>query len=74
MRNGHTLRLTDFNISYALPAKVSNLMGISQLRAFMNAKYLWTIISPFSYKDADIAYYNSYPMTSNITFGLNASF
>lgn len=73
LRNGHTLRLTDLNLSYALPANWSNKMGISSFKIFFNTKYLWTIISPFDYKDANLSNYNGYPMTRTYNFGMNLS-
>jgi TonB-linked SusC/RagA family outer membrane protein len=74
MRNGHTLRLTDLNVSYKLPAKWAERFGVPQLRLFFDTRYLWTIINPFDYKDANLSDYNGYPMTRTYNFGLNVSF
>jgi hypothetical protein len=71
MRDGHTLRLTDLNVSYTLPRNLSERFGIPQLRVYFNTKNLWTIINPFDYKDANLSRYNGYPMTRTYNFGLN---
>jgi TonB-linked SusC/RagA family outer membrane protein len=71
MRDGHTLRLTDLNVSYSLPRNISEKFGISQLRVYFNTKNLWTIINPFDYKDANLSNYNGYPMTRTYNFGLS---
>ncbi|MFO7658559.1 MAG: SusC/RagA family TonB-linked outer membrane protein [Bacteroidales bacterium] len=71
MRNGHTLRLTDFSFSYTLPSVWSSKLKISFLRVFFNTKYLWTIINPYDYKDASLSNYNGYPMTRTYNFGIN---
>jgi len=74
MRDGHTLRLSDLNVSYSLPSKLSGYFGVDQLRIFFNTKYLWTIISPFDYKDANLSNYNGYPMTRTYNFGITIGF
>lgn len=74
IRNGHTLRLTDLNVSYSLPGKWAQQFGLSQLRFFFNTKYLWTIINPLPYKDANLSKYNGYPMTRTYNFGINVNF
>jgi TonB-linked SusC/RagA family outer membrane protein len=73
-RNGHTLRLTDLNVSYALPSGWSQKLSIDQFRIFFNTKYLWTIINPFDYKDVNLSKYNGYPMTRSYNIGVNANF
>ena len=73
-RDGHTLRISDLNLSYSLPQKWIKNLGFSTVRAYMNSKYLWTIINPLDYKDAYLSRYNGYPMTRNYVFGLNFGF
>ena len=74
MRKGHTLRVSDLNVSYTLPPKWSAQFGIPQLRIFFETKYLWTIINPFDYKDANVASYDGYPMTRTYNFGMTVNF
>ena len=72
--NGHTLRLTDLNVSYALPSSWGQKLAIDQFRIFFNTKYLWTIINPFDYKDVNLSKYNGYPMTRTYNLGVNVNF
>jgi TonB-linked SusC/RagA family outer membrane protein len=71
MVDGHTLRLTDLNVSYSLPHRWAEKFGIPQLRIYFDTQNLWTVINPFDYKDANLSRYNGYPMTRTYTFGLN---
>jgi TonB-linked SusC/RagA family outer membrane protein len=71
MVDGHTLRLTDLNVSYSLPSQWAERFKIPQLRIYFNTQNLWTVINPFDYKDANLSRYNGYPMTRTYTFGLN---
>ena len=71
MRDGHTLRMSNLNLSYTLPHKFSNTIKISQLRVYFTATNLWTIISPFKYKDPSVSRAYDYPMMSTYNFGLN---
>jgi hypothetical protein len=71
MRDGHTLRLTDLNVSYALPQVVASKIRVQQLRVYFSTRNLWTVINPFDYKDASLSSYNAYPITRTYTFGLN---
>jgi len=73
-RDGHTLRVSDINISYSLPSRWIEKIGFNTVRAYINSKYLWTIINPLEYKDAYLSRYNGYPMTRNYVFGINFGF
>lgn len=73
MRDGHTLRLTNFNLSYALPSAWSEKINIGTFRFFFNTQNLWTVINPYDYKDASLSDYNGYPMTRTYSFGVNLS-
>jgi TonB-linked SusC/RagA family outer membrane protein len=72
--DGHLLRLSNLNVSYTLPSSWGDIFNIEQFRIYFNSKYLWTIINPYSYKDAYQSKYNSYPMTRDFVFGINARF
>ena len=74
MVKGHTLRLSDLNVSYTLPSAWTKAIKVDMCRIYFNSKYLWTIINPFDYKDAYQSNYNSYPMTRDFIFGINIGF
>jgi TonB-linked SusC/RagA family outer membrane protein len=71
MRDGHTLRLTNMNISYNLPGKIASAWGIPQLRIYFTTNNLWTVISPFDYKDPNVSRAYDYPMMRTYNFGVS---
>ncbi|MDD5183962.1 MAG: TonB-dependent receptor [Paludibacter sp.] len=74
LRDGHTLRLRSVNVSYSLPAKVAKFIAVDQFRVFFSGSNLWTIINPYSYKDASVGYWSDYPMIRTFNFGVNLNF
>lgn len=74
MRDGHTLRLRNVNVSYSVPSKISKLAGIESARLFFNGSNLWTIINPYPYKDASVGFWSDYPMIQSFNLGLNLTF
>ncbi|HRZ96170.1 MAG TPA: TonB-dependent receptor [Paludibacter sp.] len=71
MRNGHELRLKTINLSYSLPTKIAKIAGLEQLRVYMQASNILTIINPYPYKDASVGFWSDYPMIRTINLGLN---
>ena len=71
IHDGHTLRLTNMNVSYNLPGKISEQWKIPQLRLYFTATNLWTVISPFDYKDPSVSRAYDYPLTRTYNFGVN---
>lgn len=74
MRNGHELRLKTINVSYNLPANFTKVLGLEQLRVFMQGSNILTIINPYPYKDASVGFWSDYPMIRTLNFGLNLTF
>ncbi|MEO9477987.1 MAG: TonB-dependent receptor [Cyclobacteriaceae bacterium] len=74
MRNGHTLRLNFVNISYQMPKDLSNKLRLESWRMYISSNNLWTIISPFDYKDPAISKGYDYPLVRTISLGTNFSF
>lgn len=70
MRDGHTLRLSNLNLSYSLPGDISERWKIPELRVFFSTNNLWTVISPFDYKDPSVSRSYDYPMMRTYNFGL----
>lgn len=73
MRDGHTLRLRNLNISYNLAGQFVKKIGLEQLRVFFTGTNLWTIINPYPYKDANVGYWSDYPQIRTFNFGINIS-
>jgi hypothetical protein len=74
MRDGHTLRLRNINVSYLVPTNFTKAVGIEQLRVFFSGTNLLTIINPYPYKDASVGFWSDYPMIQSFNFGLNLNF
>lgn len=71
MRDGHTLRLKTLTLSYTLPQSISQKIKLSSTRVYFSSQNLWTIISPFDYKDPSISRGYDYPLMRTFNFGLN---
>jgi len=71
MRDGHTLRMNTINISYTFPKKITNRIKIPSLRVYFSGRNLWTIISPFDFKDPGVSRAYDYPIIKMYNFGLN---
>jgi hypothetical protein len=71
MRDGHTLRLTTLNINYTLPKNISDRLRVQKLRVYFTGRNLWTVISPFDFKDPSVDSAYDYPMMKLYNFGVN---
>lgn len=74
MRNGHTLRLNDISLSYSMPKKVVDKMKLSNLKFYISGTNIWTIISPFDFKDPAVSQAFDYPLVRMVNSGLSFSF
>ncbi len=71
MRNGNTLRLKSLNVGYTPPSNFLTQHNLPKFRVYFSANNLWTIISPFDYKDPSVSRAYDYPMTRTYNFGVN---
>ncbi len=71
MRDGNTLRLKSLNIGYTPPSNFLTQHNLPKFRVYFSAHNLWTIISPFDYKDPSVSRAYDYPMTRSYNFGVN---
>lgn len=74
LKRGTEMRLRNVSVSYSLPKTVSAKAGMSDIRLYVTATNLFTLISPYDYKDPQLSYFDSYPVMRTINFGLNVSF
>lgn len=74
LKRGTELRLRNVSVSYAFPKTISNKVGMSDLRLYLTATNLFTLVSPYDYKDPSLSYFDSYPIMRTISLGLNVSF
>ncbi|MEQ8472887.1 MAG: TonB-dependent receptor [Marinoscillum sp.] len=73
MRDGHTLRMNDISISYTLPKNVMSKIKLANLKFYASATNVWTIISPFDFKDPAVSQAFDYPLVRMINTGLSFS-
>lgn len=71
MKDGHVLRMTAINVTYNMPAHISNKFGIPSLRLFFSGTNLWTIVNPYPYREPNLSSWMDYPMLRTFNFGVN---
>ncbi|WP_258105756.1 TonB-dependent receptor [Marinoscillum sp. MHG1-6] len=72
MRDGHTLRLNFLNFSYQMPKPISNRLKLNSWKFYVSVTNVWTIVSPFDYKDPVVSEGYDYPLVR--TFNIGTSF
>mgnify|MGYP000277138305 CR=1 FL=1 len=73
MRDGHTLRLNNVSLSYNMPDNIASRLRMSNFKVYASATNLWTIISPFDFKDPAVSRAFDYPLVRMINMGLSFS-
>ncbi|MEP4531667.1 MAG: TonB-dependent receptor [Cyclobacteriaceae bacterium] len=73
MRNGHTLRLNNVTFSYQMPEKIATKMKLSNMRFYTSVTNVWTIISPYDWKDPAVSRAFDYPLVRTTSLGLSFS-
>ena len=74
VENGSYLKLRNIQFGYNLPAKISEKLKMQKLRFYISSQNLLTIKSKnFTGVDPENPNYG-YPIPTNVTFGLNATF
>lgn len=71
--NSFTFRVTNFNLSYTLPAKFTNKLGVGNVRAYLVGTNPLNFYNPYSYRDNSSTYL-TYPTLKTYSFGLNVGF
>jgi TonB-linked SusC/RagA family outer membrane protein len=73
-RKGFTFRVSNVNLSYTVPSKVSSKLGVGSIRAYFNGTNLVNFYNPFKdYKD-NASTYSTYPALKTYSLGLNVGF
>lgn len=74
VENGSYLKLRNIQFGYNLPSKISEKLKLQKLRFYVSSQNLLTIKSKnFTGVDPENPNYG-YPIPTNVTFGLNATF
>ena len=74
VENGSYLKLRNIQFGYNIPSKIADKLKLSKLRVFISSQNLLTIKSKdFTGVDPENPNYG-YPIPTNVTLGLNATF
>lgn len=76
MKSGKYLRLKNITFGYTLPSTVTNRIGVSNLRLYMNVQNLLTFSDAYPGYDPENAVNGGsfYPLMKTFTWGLNLNF
>jgi TonB-linked SusC/RagA family outer membrane protein len=72
-RSSFTWRIANFNLSYGIPAKWAQKVGMSNARFFLIGTNPLNLYNPYSWKD-NSGSYDQYPDIRTFSLGLNAGF
>ena len=72
--DGTTIRVNNMTLSYKLPAKMAQRLGLGGARLLATGDNLWTIVNPLSYKDPYTSSAYDYPTLRTISLGLSVNF
>lgn len=73
-KSSFQFRMTNLNLSYALPKSIVSKLGVSSIRAYVNCVNPLNFYNPYSYRDNGVGTYETYPLVKSYTFGLNVGF
>ena len=77
-RDGSFVRLKNVNLSYDLPAHLTNRMGMNRARIFFTGNNLFLLYDKVKYFDPELGANSNnivnYPLMKNYSFGINVSF
>lgn len=69
------VRLKNIELGYTIPKKVTQSIGLSNVRLYVNGLNLFTIDNmPFKYLDPEVSNSLSHPIFANYNIGLNVTF
>lgn len=68
-----SLRVRNINVSYSLPGRWTNGLGISNARIYATAVNPFNLYNPFDFKDPDNAF-DVFPTLRTYSFGVNFTF
>lgn len=72
--DGTTIRINNMTLSYNVPLKTVQRLGLGSVRIMATGNNLWTLVNPLKYKDPYTSSAYDYPMLRTISLGLNVNF
>lgn len=71
--NATMIRINNMTLSYKVPEKFAQKIGMGSLRILATGNNLWTIVNPLKYKDPYTSSAYDYPTIRTISLGLSAN-
>lgn len=71
--NGTMVRINNMSLSYKLPEKFSQKLGLGGARILATGNNLWTIVNPLPYKDPYTSSAYDYPTLRTISLGFSVN-
>lgn len=72
--DGTMVRINNMTISYSLPKRIVQSMGLSRMSLLVTGDNLWTIVNPLPYKDPYAGNMYGSPTLRTYSLGLNVGF
>lgn len=72
-RSSFSFRVTNFNLSYTIPARWAGKAGFNNARVYLVGTNPVNFFNPFDYKDNSNGSYDAYPQLKTFNLGLNLS-
>ncbi|MVN92657.1 SusC/RagA family TonB-linked outer membrane protein [Mucilaginibacter aquatilis] len=71
--DGTTIRINTMTLSYKMPTKLVNKLGLQGARVLLTGNNLWTLVNPLKYKDPYTSSAWDYPVLTTISAGLSVN-
>lgn len=71
--DGTTIRVNNMTLSYKVPSKLANRIGLGGARILATGNNLWTLVNPLKYKDPYTSSAYDYPILRTISLGLSVN-
>ncbi|WP_158827505.1 SusC/RagA family TonB-linked outer membrane protein [Mucilaginibacter lacusdianchii] len=73
LKSSFQFRMTNLNVSYALPKRWASKVGVSDIRIYTNVVNPVNFYNPYGWRDSGTNFLQ-YPLVKSYTFGLNVGF
>lgn len=71
--DGTTIRVNNMTLSYKVPSRLANRLGLGGARILATGNNLWTIVNPLKYKDPYTSSAYDYPILRTLSLGLSVN-
>lgn len=72
-KSSFSFRVRMMNLSYSLPTRLTERLGFSGFKVYVNAINPFNFYNPYSYKDNAMGSFDAYPTLRTVALGLNVT-